>query len=200
VTLRIALIVDGSSDTALRFPCEWLLKHQGREDSVEVLPEPTRHNLARRIQAALEAEPDILIVHRDAEKESWESRRREIQLAVDSAGGGSVIGVVPVRMTEAWLLIDETAIRRAAGNPNGTVALNLPRIDGLQGLPDPKEVLFEKLRRASELSGRRLKKLNVQAGVQRVAALIADYSPLQQISALQRFQEELSDALEAASR
>jgi hypothetical protein len=36
------------------------------------------------------------------------------------------IPVVPVRMTEAWLLADEFAIRSAPGNPNGTQSLDLP--------------------------------------------------------------------------
>ena len=100
MTLRIALILDGSSDAALRFPCEWLLRRHNRDASVEVLPEPKpRPNLKQRILAALKTEPNILLVHRDAEKETWESRRQEIQRAVDSAGMGNVVGVVPVRMT-----------------------------------------------------------------------------------------------------
>jgi hypothetical protein len=37
-----------------------------------------------------------------------------------------VVCVVPVRMMEAWLLIDEMAIRRVAGNPNGRIPIELP--------------------------------------------------------------------------
>jgi hypothetical protein len=34
--------------------------------------------------------------------------------------------VVPVRMTKAWLTVDEAAIRKAARNPLGTAPLELP--------------------------------------------------------------------------
>ena len=34
------------------------------------------------------------------------------------------MGIVPVRMTEAWLLLDESAIRRVAGRPHGDEPLD----------------------------------------------------------------------------
>ena len=47
--------------------------------------------------------------------------------------------VIPVRMTEAWLLIDELALRRAAGNPNGRNPLDLPALKDLEALPEPAD-------------------------------------------------------------
>jgi hypothetical protein len=44
-------------------------------------------------------------------------------------------------MTEAWLLIDEKAIREAAGNPKGRQPLNLPKPSKTEELSDPKETL-----------------------------------------------------------
>jgi hypothetical protein len=41
-------------------------------------------------------------------------------------------------MTEAWLLADESAIRCAAGNPNGRVNLNLPDLQAIEDLPTPR--------------------------------------------------------------
>ena len=55
----------------------------------------------------------------------------------------SDICVIPVRMTEAWLLIDEKAIRIAAGNRNGTEILEIPKLHELESLPDPKKLLYE---------------------------------------------------------
>jgi len=81
-------------------------------------------------------------------------------------------------MTEAWLLIDESAIREASGNPNGRTPLALPRTRDLEKLPDPKELLYELLRQASELSGRRLAKFKPDECVHRLAELIDDFSPL----------------------
>jgi hypothetical protein len=52
-----------------------------------------------------------------------------------------VVCVIPVKMTEAWLLIDEKAIREAAGNPKGRQPLNLPKPSKTEELSDPKETL-----------------------------------------------------------
>lgn len=68
--------------------------------------------------------------------------------------------IVPVRMQEPWLLFDEQAIRRAAGNPGGKTALPLPRLTQLESLPDPKETLYGLLVAASEHQGRRRGRFN----------------------------------------
>jgi hypothetical protein len=44
-------------------------------------------------------------------------------------------------MTEAWLLIDETALRTAAGAPGGRQIVNLPPSRELESLADPKTLL-----------------------------------------------------------
>ena len=86
-----------------------------------------------------------------------------------------VVCVVPVRMQEAWLLIDEAALRRAAGNPNGTQPLAMPDVQRLEELTDPKQLISELLRQASELQGRRLERFNWRSSVHRVAEMISRF-------------------------
>src|SRR5262249_34801620 len=97
--------------------------------------------LSDRIQKSIELYPcDLLFVHRDAEKELPERRRNEIRQAIELVSKETsflpIVCVVPVRMQEAWLLFDEPALRRAAGNPNGRMILQLPHLGELEGLPD----------------------------------------------------------------
>jgi hypothetical protein len=99
-------------------------------------------------------------------------------------------------MTEAWLLFDEAAIRKAAGKSDGRGRLNLPRKGRWEREPDPKEALFRALRTASELNGRRLGKFNVFDARLRVAALIDDYSPLCGLASFDRFVRDLQEAIE----
>ncbi len=89
------------------------------------------------------------------------------------------------------MLLDEDAIRSAAGNPNGAVALDLPRIQELESLPDPKHILHELLRRASEKTGRRLKKFSASANAYRVAELTGNWHLLRKLSAFVEFEMEL---------
>jgi hypothetical protein len=141
---------------------------------------------------------DLLFVHRDAEKATPEERLAEITSAAPSAGP-PIVPIVPVHMSEAWLLIDVAAIRRASGNPNGTVPLALPPLRGLEGASDPKQLLTELLIRASEKSGRALAKFRdkgeLSARRTRVADLVQDFGVLSALPAFRAFAERTAVAI-----
>jgi hypothetical protein len=152
--------------------------------------------LSEKIKVSLELyECDLLFVHRDAEKEPRESRIAEISRALAEATQDTqlppAVCVIPVRMQEAWLLFDETALRSASGNPNGKHSLKLPPISKVERLPDPKAVLHNLIRTASGLSGRRLQQLRVHFRAQRVSELTTGFAPLRKLSAFKAFEEEL---------
>nr|WP_187323553.1 hypothetical protein [Stigmatella aurantiaca] len=156
--------------------------------------------LSERIERAVQDYPcDILFVHRDDEGESPGHRRKEIADATQSLELPALICIIPVRMTEAWLLFDEAAIRLAAGNPHGTAALKLPSLRRLEREPDPKEILHNALEVASETTGRRLKQFqrDLPKLVQRVAELIEDFSPLESLPAFSSFYGDLTTELAA---
>lgn len=190
--LRYTLLTDGSSDTALLPILSWALKRhvrcpvQGTWADLRYLSQPPKR-LPDRIQISLDLYPcDLLFIHRDAEKESLQKRIDEIHRSLEEAGQWQVtpaVCVIPVRMTEAWLLIDERAVRRAAGNPHGREALALPTVGKLEQVPDPKSVLYGCLKEASGLSGSRLKHFRVTESAQRVSSFIEDYTPLRSLSA-----------------
>jgi thiamine pyrophosphate-dependent acetolactate synthase large subunit-like protein len=107
------------------------------------------------------------------------------------------VPVVPVRMTEAWLLVDERAIRVAAANPSGRVALELPPLSRLETLSSPKEVLRRALETASERTGRRLQQFRRDMGqhVQRVAQLMQQKEKLRELHAFKRLEKDTREAL-----
>jgi hypothetical protein len=132
-----------------------------------------------------------------------ESHLEEIRTAFESAGGCPPhVALVPIRMTEAWLLHDLQAIRTAADDPNGTRALRVPPLARLERLPNPKKVLRDALLAATEASGRRLQEQAKRFPVRRlrVAELIEDYAPLRNLSAFQAFEKDLDRALEQLQR
>ncbi len=199
----LTLLTDGRGDTALIHPIRWLLhaKLPGIPIKLEWadlarLPRPPK-GLAGRIIAALDYYPcDVLLVHRDAEGDPREKRVSEIQEAMEESTPGIPYAcVVTVKMQEAWMLIDEYAIRSAAGNPNGSVTLNLPRLREIENIAEPKNVLHDLLQKASEKTGRRLKKFSASAKAHRVAELIDDWTPLRKLSAFVEFEKELNQVL-----
>ena len=200
MSLTSTLVTDGTSDRALVPIIEHVLS---RLPEVAAVRSVVRFagaqggDLRERISNAMRFFPcDILFVHRDAEGAANENRIAEIANAAPTASC-STVPVVPVRMTEAWLLIDAGAIRRAADNPNGSVAISLPRPQDLEAVADPKDVLFGLLVAASEKVGRRLKQFrrDLPARRTRVASLIRDFSPLHQLPAFQRFQADTISAV-----
>jgi hypothetical protein len=199
--IRYTLLTDGPSDRLLRFPIEWLLERltaldfEGEWANPAILGRPK--GLDERIAAALENYPcQLLFVHRDAERDPREVRVAEIENALRNlACPPPAVCVVPVRMTEAWLLFNDRALREAASNPNGQMDLILPAIKTLEFLPLPKQLLRELLERASGLNKRRLKRFRWSQARQRVAELIDDFSPLEALPAFQSFRDELKQVL-----
>ena len=147
--------------------------------------------MRQRLRKACEVYPcDVLFVHRDAEKQPYADRLQEISTSLEGSGI-PYIPVIPVRMMEAWLLVDEKAIRIAAGNPNGKDELYLPRIHTLEDLPDPKRLLHEALAKASGLNTGRSSRLRVEQRVHLIPNYIDDYSPLDALPAFQALQEDI---------
>jgi hypothetical protein len=203
--LHFTLLGDGPSDVCLLRPLRWLVQQHVSDQLVvqadwadlSSFRDPPR-GLAQRIQTAIEFYPcDLLFVHRDAEREPAARRYAEIAEALLSltATPTAWIGVVPIRMTEAWLLIDEQAIRTAADNPRGTEDLSLPSLGSLEDVPDPKSLLYDCLRKATELSGRRLHKFRVQQAARRVADYVDDFSPCRRLTAFARLENDIKSAL-----
>lgn len=203
---RITLAADGRSDRCLLPAIRWAVSQalvtRGDGGLVQyAFALVTSSPLEIRLEEASAKYPsDILVVHRDAEKEGAARRFEEIARAVGRVDGLETrVPVVPIRMSEAWLLVDERAIREASGNPAGKVPLQLPRIRDLESTPDPKRVLRESILVASETKGRRRQRLrrDLAQRVQRVAELIDDYGVLRGLSAFRRFESDMSAALDA---
>lgn len=214
--LRYTLVCDGTSDRALVPILTWLLRQHLPDCAIEarwVATKLTRlqpSGLVEKISAAITAYPcDLLFVHRDAEKEPPDNRVKEIDSALTAIPGCKdlpAVCVVPVRMTEAWLLFNEPAIRLDADNANGRAPLFLPKNDRAEEDADPKETLIHCLRTAKDAGRRRQKQFDVNYAKARVAELIAipppqssvqpGFAPLRALSAFQTLETDLKKVVE----
>ncbi len=193
-----ALVGEGGSDRVLLPILRWVWEQTTAEevrlswvDTSRIRHAP---GLAGKLRAALELHPcDVLFVHRDSDRESPDRRRREIASA---AGEHPHVPVIPVRMTEAWLLFDEAAIRSAAGRPGRRCTLRLPPLSKIERLADPKRELKRVLETAHGATGRRARQFRSSARIHRLADLVEDWSPLRQLPAFQRLEADTRLALE----
>lgn len=205
--LRYTLLSDGSSDQALIPILNWLLQIYLAERAIQPqwadlrsLHRSLRDTFEKRIRLSIELYPcELLFIHRDAERDSHEMRIKEIQTAVNKVNHSisvPTVCVVPVRMTETWLLFDSGALRKAASNPNSRAPLQLPEIKRLEHESDPKNVLYELLRQASGLSPRRLRRFSASDYTHRVSELINDFSPLRILPAFMALESAVRDMVE----
>jgi hypothetical protein len=187
VHIRYTLLADGTSDAVLMEVIDWMFAEHAphlRVAGTFARDLNTKdRGLAVRAQAAQKNYPcDMLFVHRDCEGMEHGRRIQEID------GGtrervGLVVPVAPCRMTEAWLFSDEQAIRFAAENQSGSVKLDIPPKRQWESLADPKAVLLQILCRASEKSGRALKKFRPEAARHLIAQRTESFAGLRGLEA-----------------
>ena len=160
-SVSFAFLCEGPSDTGLIAHLETLLVHFGAQEATG-MPDTRKGTIPARLQQLLTeatgAGINMVFIHRDSDGPDREGREREIRRGVEESGfPHPFIPVIPVQETEAWLLLDEQAIRDVVAS-KGKQPLRLPKPNAIEGTRKPKEILQKALLAASETSGRRLKK------------------------------------------
>ena len=187
--LTYAVVADGGTDKLLVPIIEWAIHKLDPE--VEIL-EPEFRKRSGSVEDFLntyESSAMLIFVHRDAENLPLESRMREFT----GVARPDVVAVVPVRMSEAWILFDNAAIARAAGSASARV--QVPSLAEMENIADPKDRLEQLLLEAAQRpTGRRGRKFRRSLAERRVsvAGLISDFGPLEELSAFRQFQCRLA--------
>ena len=197
--IQCLLVCEGGFDTTLVSHIGRLISRYSRSE-----PEFETSTSGRRLVDKIRNSPqrigqyDLLFVHRDADNAGPNARYREITAAVQDSGyPGPAVRIVPVRMTEAWLLLDETAIRKVVRNPNGRAPLNLPSPNEAERRANPRAILETALLVASEKQGRRL--VEVRRTLPDICHQLLENlpvaGPLEQLPSWSRFRDDTVAAL-----
>ncbi|WP_033218214.1 DUF4276 family protein [Kitasatospora phosalacinea] len=202
MTFRVLFTGEGSSDDGLVRHIEAIVARAGRTASVTSpdfgrLSNVAAHSVPDKLRVARKFgdDYDLIAIHRDADRAGVSERREEIAEAVASEWPNCPhIAVVPVRMLEAWLLLDEALIRQVAENPKGRVPLNLPKGASVEKVADPKKLLKDSLATASGYSGRRLEGFQKRFPQHRHKLLerLDPYGPVSLLPSWQTFVSELT--------
>jgi hypothetical protein len=191
------LIGEGSTDRALVAPLNWVLREatpvQSEVRWVDACRLPRKHTLADRVGAVRQIESfDLLFIHRDADSGPPDDRRAEI---ADAAGDVRHVPVIPVRMTESWLLPHEEAIREACGRPSGREPLHLPPLKRIEALADTKAALRAAIQAAMNVRPGRRSRQDPTDAFYRISDRVEDWSVLRAPSAFRRLEADTRAAL-----
>jgi len=214
--LLLALYAEGSSDdrflpSVLQRTAESLLARRQRyavevaEPYIVTLPVARRGSADRAgliAQAAREcANFHALIVHSDADGPTRDRAYSERflpgqQRAAEESGSGRatcqrLVPVIPVRMTEAWMLADLRALLRVIGTDLAPRDLGLPTRPRLvERVPDPKSSLDRLVRRCCP----RRRRISVGDLYEPLGRQV-DLGKLSQVPAYRQFAEDLTGVL-----
>ena len=194
--MNALLLGEGNSDRCLLAPIRWVLQQATADQWSLHFVDPARTGGGTLTEKIAQIEPcDLLFVHRDRDRATVQDRVGEI---ADAVGARRHVPVVPVRALEAWLLLDEAAIRTAAGRPAGTESLDLPPPNRVEQEPDPKGRLRRALLAACG-SGRVRARFRADVAVYRVADLVDDWSGHRRLDAFVRLEADTRAALAACA-
>ena len=188
--LTWSVVADGGTDRLLVPVIQWAIHRL--DPDVEIL-EPEfrkRHGSVVDFLGGYESDVMLVFVHRDSENLSLQQRSREFEAVTRP----NVVPIVPVQMSEAWILFDSAAVAKAPGSPASRVSV--PAIAEIEGISNPKErldqLLFHAAGSPTGRRGRNFKRSIVDRRVS-VAEYISDYAPLRHLPAFRRFQRSLAE-------
>lgn len=202
--IQFAFLREGSSDDGLLAHLESLLVREGADEAVGEVRSyggTTQEKIEKFLEEALPVH--AIFVHRDADKAGPTAREREIFNAGEKYKDcPPLIPVVPVTMTESWLLVEELAIRQVAGNPTGRQPLHIPPLSAIENVSDAKARLKQAIADASGYSGSKLSQLNDNFDRNRAAILnrLDPDGPVTALPSWSQLEQDVRDFLSGSPR
>ena len=199
MVMQCLLVCEGSSDDPLTTHIQQLLNIYGRHPADFNISIDGQQLVDKVLNGlGMASHYDLLFIHRDADRAGVDARYREMTEAIrQSKYTGPWVGVVPVRMTEAWLLLDEAAIRKVVRRPNGSGPVTLPSPNEVERRANPRDLLNSALLDASEARGRRRDDLrrNLSTLRRNLLRALPVGGPLEQLASWTRFRDDTVAAL-----
>ncbi|AUX35771.1 MULTISPECIES: DUF4276 family protein [Sorangium] len=195
--IKFLLVCEGTSDRGLVPHLEALCVRAGADEAagdapdLGRLPQPPGKRIEEQARTALKlaGNVNLLFAHQDADaREPEEVRQRIHERLAGLDGCPPHVCVIPVQEIEAWLLLDEAAIRMVAGNPRGQEELNLPPRRSIESTSKPKERLEAALAAASGKKGKRVQRFKGSFSERRAMLLqrLDIEGPINELPAWQR--------------
>ena len=214
--LAMALFAEGPTDhqfirIVTQRTAEYILNQNSRK-IVDVLdPHIVERTSGEQAEKILDAAHSVygfnlLLLHADADARNrdaaWADRiepglHRVLQASSDGEQVcDKLVPVIPVQMTEAWMLADPLVLAETIGYKDPPTRLGLPRRPRqVESFADPKAKLKEAVGIAqNDRPRRRRRDWNIKDLYQQLAGTV-ELDRLAQVPSYQQFQEELTQAL-----
>ncbi|UYG07542.1 hypothetical protein [Halomonas sp. M4R1S46] len=144
--INFILTCEGTSDANLVEHLKNLLIQRGADEvsgqhaDLSILRKPPGGSVREKLNAINELYPEanVVFIHRDADNQGAEERANEIKEQSENFPK-TTIPLIPVKITETWLLADKEKITEITGvEPN-----NIPPLKNLEKSGRAKEILMD---------------------------------------------------------
>lgn len=208
--LSLAVFAEGRSDERflpiiIQRTAEKIIAKRGHDTTdvlePQVVPKPKDANGRDQCILAVARQTSgyhALIIHADADQRTAERALSErinpgVELARQAGINHHCIPLIPVRMTEAWLMADPEKLLETIGTNTTAAELNLPtHPHEVETISNPKASLNDILRQAK--TRRRKAQVKIKDIYEPVARTM-DLERLWSVPAYQQFVEDISQAL-----
>ena len=144
---------------------------------------------------------NILCVHTDSDSESDDEAfnfriNPAFEYVKEEKGNlcKNLVAIVPIQMSEAWMLADSELLLEEIGANDRRRQLNLPRQNQIERKSDPKSLIEEILRITNDSSGRRRSRLTISELYTPISQKI-NLDHLKNLSAFDKFYQNAKKAL-----
>jgi len=177
------------------------------DPAVLVLENPEPSSRAERIlRAAQQASGyHALIVHADADHPTaYQAMKERIQPGFErvlterdkNEVCRQLVPIIPIRMTEAWMLADIEALQEVIGTDLDAERLGISKKRNIESDTDPKQTIKEAVRNAEANSSPRRRRIKLASLYEPLAGRIR-LERLQSLSAYRQFADDLTKTLAA---
>ena len=163
----------------------------------DYLGKGTRENIQQVLEGLEETGYDIFCIHTDCDKQKPEAARNSrihplLPLFEDAK---IVVPIVPIHMTEAWLLADKALLKEQLGTDKSDQELGIARKP--ETIANPKVCLNEAIRKAEAHQTKRQRRRGRKLGeLYEDISRDIDLQQLERLKAYQQFIEDLTKALQ----
>lgn len=155
------------------------------------------------LEAARSAEADrlmVLCVHADADDDSDTKTVNNLiapaflytRLRLSPHINPNMVAIIPVRMTEAWMLVDKDALKEEIGTDKTDAQLGLTRLP--ESIANPKETIKEAIRLAFDHRPRRSRNQVSVSELYEPLGAIVSLERLALLPSYQKFREAVREA------
>lgn len=156
------------------------------------------HDMELLLKDAFKIGSNVVCFHADADNKNdhdvFQYKIEPLNSLLEKLGNDTcknIVSIVPIRMSEAWMLADKKLLKEEIGTTISDIELNINKQP--EAVADPKEVIIEALRIAQDHLPKRRNRITISELYQPIGQSIS-ITELDKLSSFRKFKSSVENA------